>query len=157
MTFKEWLSKWDMGNLQIQPAFLDREWTPRESDRNAAWSLYVELLTRFAPRPLSRQFGDEQTALESIHALFPLTRQVIKENGRDCMLFTKVAVVVLNQVVRPFVAKWHGIALSGGFEQPKLCDEFGGELLRLQGELQKYTRMLADMAGVEDLTSMEVV
>ena len=81
--------------------------------------------------------------------------EIIKRHGRDCFEFTKIAVVVLNQVVRPFTAKWHRVSLQEGFADSATCRQFRAELAELQLVLHKYTRMLADMAGVEDLTRLE--
>lgn len=68
--------------------------------------------------------GDEETALKSIHSLFPTTRDIIKQHGRKSLTFTKLAIVVLNQIIRPFTA--------------------------LQADLRRYTGMLGEMAGVEE-------
>ena len=65
--------------------------------------------------------------------------------------------VVLNQVIRPFTAKWHRKGLEGAFENPAECKEFREELTQLQGKLRNYTRLLSDIAGVEDLTMLEEV
>ena len=78
------------------------EWNPSEPDKVAAWELYIELLTRITTQPLGIDDGDEKTALESVYSLFPTTRSIIKQNGRDCIEFTKLAVVVLNRKIRPF-------------------------------------------------------
>ena len=155
MKWSKWLENWDMTSLRIKAPFLDAEWKPQDEDKAAAWDLYIELLTRIATQPLPQSHGDEKTALESVYSLFPITRQVIKDNGRHCFEFTKIAVVVLNQVIRPFTAKWHRISIHGAFDNPDKCDEFRTELVELQGKLKKYTKMLADMAGVEDLTELE--
>jgi hypothetical protein len=155
MKWKKWLENWDMTSLKINLQFLEMEWKPAEPDRNAAWELYIELLTRIATQPLPEAHGDEKTALASVYALFPLTREIIKRNGRDCIEFTKIAVVVLNQVVRPFTAKWHRAQVAGAFEQAAACTEFRGELDALQGRLRTYSGMLAEMAQVEDLTQLE--
>jgi hypothetical protein len=71
------------------------------------------------------------------------------------MEFTKIAVIVLNQVIRPFTAKWHRLSLQNSFNDSVQCAEFRKELIVLQEQLQNYTKMLADMAGVEDLTTLE--
>jgi hypothetical protein len=155
MKWSKWLENWGMTSLKITAPFLQMEWEPQDADKSAAWELYVELLTRITTQPLDDSHGDEQTALESIFSLFSLTRQVLKNNTRDCTEFAKIAIVVLNQVVRPFTAKWHRLSLQGCFSDPKQCAKFRSELTLLQEELQKYTRMLADMAGVEDLTFLE--
>lgn len=155
MKWKKWLENWDMTTLKIKPLFLEMEWKPLVADKNAAWELYIELLTRIATQPLPAEHGDESTALTSVHRLFGLTRDVIKQHGTDCIEFTKIAVVVLNQIIRPFTAKWHRLSLAGAFQDSKQCKSFRAELSDLQEDLRKYTKMLADMAGVEDLTQLE--
>lgn len=155
MKWSKWLENWDMTSLKIKAPFLEMEWNPSEPDKVAAWQLYVELLTRITTQALAVKEGDEKTALDSIYSLFPTTCSIIKENGRDCIEFTKIAVVVLNQKIRPFTAKWHRISLSRGFEDPTVCSQFRKELEELQATLRNYTAMLSDMAGVEDLTELE--
>jgi hypothetical protein len=131
------------------------EWEPKDNDKNAAWELYIELLTRIATQQLQPEHGDEEIALKSIYSLFGLTREVIKRQGRHCIEFTKIAVVILNQVVRPFTAKWHKLSIQKAFEDAEKCEKFRKELTELQKVLRKYTKMLADMAGVEDITEIE--
>lgn len=36
------------------------DFAPQEVDKNAAWDLYVELLTRITTQPLLKEHGDEQ-------------------------------------------------------------------------------------------------
>ena len=64
---------------------------------------------------------------------------------------------VLNQVVRPFTAKWHKENLAGAFDNEVRRKEFREELAVLQDELRNYNRMLAKIADVEDLTDLERV
>ncbi len=155
MKWRKWLENWDMTSLKITAPFLEMEWKPQDEDKAAAWALYIELLTRITTQPLGEQDGDEKTALDSVYAIFGLTRQVIKENGRHCIEFTKIAIVMLNQVIRPFTAKWHKKSLEEAFKKPEECMEFRNELAELQKTLRIYTKMLAEMAGVEDLTELE--
>ncbi len=155
MKWSNWLEKWDMTSLKIKLNFLEMEWKPQDADKNAAWELYIELLTRISTQYLASEHGDEKPALESVYKLFDLTRNIIKKHGRDCIEFTKLAVVVLNQKIRPFTAKWHKQSLAGAFQNHETCRIFRQELEVLQKSLKNYTRMLADMAGVEDLTELE--
>lgn len=155
MKLRKWLENWDMTKLKIKTPFLEAEWEVQEKDKDAAWEMYIELLTRIATQPLPSEYGDEQTALESVYNLFGLTRATIKNHGRDCINFTKIAVVVLNQIVRPFTAKWHKLSIASAFNDPQKCQDFRKELEALQVDLRRYTKMLADMAGVEDLTELE--
>ncbi|MDE0088743.1 MAG: hypothetical protein OXU23_23685 [Candidatus Poribacteria bacterium] len=144
-----------MESLKITPPFLQMEWTPQAADKNAAWALYIELLTRITTQPLPIEHGDEKTALDSVYSLFATTREVIREYGPDCINFTKIAIVVLNQVIRPFTAKWHRKSIAGDLEDEAERTVFRDELAALQEELRKYSQMLADIADVEDLTNLE--
>jgi hypothetical protein len=156
MKLRKWLEKWNMTFLKIKTPFLEAEWRPDDKDKNAAWEMYVELLTRITTQPLAETHGDEETALKSIYSIFAITREVIKSNGRQCIEFTKIAIVVLNQVIRPFTAKWHKLSVQGAFSNQDTCEEFRQELIELQSTLNLYTKMLGDMAGVEyDLSELE--
>lgn len=48
-------------------------------------------------------------------SLFGTTREILRRRGRNTIQFSKVAIPVLNQVVRPFTAKWHRESLSEAF------------------------------------------
>ncbi len=157
MKILNFLEKSGMSSLKINLSVLQAEWNPKVADKNAAWALYIELLTRIITQPLPAEHGDEKTALDSVYSLFAITREVIKEQGPDCINFTKIAIVVLNQVIRPFTAKWHRKSLAGDFERESERSAFREELASLQMELRKYSRMLADIAGVEDLTDLEAI
>ena len=62
---------------------------------------------------------------------------------------------MLNQVIRPFTAKWHRRSLANAWADEERCREFRAELTALQHSLRAYTKALADMASVEDLTTLE--
>lgn len=155
MKLKALFEKWGLEKLKVKTPILDLEWAPDDPDRNAAWELYVELLTRITTQRLPEGHGDEKTALDSIFSLFETTREVLKRNGRGCAQFTRIAVIVLNQIVRPFTAKWHRLILKKAFNDKEKCKTFRIELIDLQNDLLNYTKMLADMADVEDLTELE--
>jgi hypothetical protein len=155
MKRRDFLEKWGLSKLKITLGFLEGEFTPRDADRAAAWELYVELLTRVTTQHLAPEDGDEKTALDSVHVIFPLTREILRRQGSGCGEFAKLAIPVLNQIIRPFTAKWHRLSLARAFEETKRCEEFRAELAALQPRLRNYTRALAAMADVEDLTALE--
>ena len=157
MNLKNRLKEWGLDGLKVNAGFLEADFSVKDGDRQAAWKLYIELLTRITTQALPRDSGDEETALSSIHSLFETTRQVLKEQGQECVQFTKLAVIVLNQVVRPFTAEWHPKMLAGAFDKKTECDLFREDLEELQVELRKYSRALADLAEIEDLTDLEDV
>lgn len=154
MKLRKKLAEWGLTSLKLNLKYLEMEFQPTEPDRAAAWDLYIELLTRITTQPLDENDGDEKSALNSVFGLFALVRQILKERGRGCREFLKISVVVLNQIVRPFTAKWHRLSLQGAFEQPERCREFRAELREVQAALRNYTKLLADLAEVEDLSAL---
>jgi hypothetical protein len=155
MKRRDFLEKWGLSNLKIKLGWLEGEFAPRDPDRDAAWELYVELLTRITTQRLLPEHGDEKAALDSVYAIFPLTREILRRRGSGAGEFAKLAIPVLNQIIRPFTAKWHRLSLAGAFSDQKKCAEFRDELAALQPYLRSYTTALADMASVEDLTDLE--
>lgn len=151
----ELFTKFDLDKVKIKTPVAEAELSLNTADHEAAWELYVEMLTRIATQPLPTERGDEQTALDSVYSLFPTTREVLRRHGRRAIHFSKVAIPVLNQVVRPFTAKWHRESLAGALAEEVKRQEFREELDALQEELRNYNRMLAEIAGVEDLTDLE--
>lgn len=147
--------KFHLEKVKLNFKAIELEVSFQEVDKDAAWDLYVELLTRVVTQPLPSQFGDERTALESVYSLFPTTREILRYHGRSSIQFSKVAVPVLNQIIRPFTAKWHKESIAGAFEIESKRRQFRAELEVLQEEIRNYNRMLADIASVEDLTDLE--
>ena len=71
MKWKKWLENWDMTGLKLKTPFLEMEWNPQTADQNAAWDLYIEMLTRITTQSLPVESGDEKAALDSVYSLFP--------------------------------------------------------------------------------------
>lgn len=151
----DFLQKWGLSSLKLKLGFVEGEFNPTDPDKAAAWELYVELLTRVTTQNLPVEHGDEKTALDSVFAIFPLTREILRKHGPGSNEFAKLAIPVLNQIIRPFTAKWHKLSLAGAFADAARCQEFRVELTTLQPKLRHYTQALAAMAGVEDLTQLE--
>lgn len=155
MKFRDLFDNWNLTGLKIKTSFLEMEWKPKDADKDAAWELYVELLTRITTQALPQNQGKEESALSSIYSLFKTTRDVLKNHGRGCVSFSKVAIVILNQVIRPFTEKWHKIVESGELTD-ELREQFRKDIFQLQTKLILYTHILAEIAGVEDITELEI-
>lgn len=154
LKFKDIFSKFHLSKVKLNFKFAEMEFEIKADDKDAAWEMYVELLTRIITQRLAPASGDEKTALDSVYSLFATTRRILKVRGRNATSFTKIAIIILNQIVRPFTAKWHKISLDNGFADPKNCDEFRKELADLQTDMRCYASLLAEMAEVEDLTDI---
>ncbi len=157
MQLGEMFSSFHLDKIKLGPKWANAEISLRSEDQDAAWELYIEMLTRIVTQPLPYNVGDDKTALDSVYSLFPITREILRKRGRSTVKFSMIAIPVLNQVVRPFTAKWHRESLAGAFDDDDKRREFRQELASLQEELRNYNRMLADIAGVEDLTDLEQV
>ena len=155
MNLKALFKKYNLDTIKINLKIAEAEIHLSTADEDAAWELYIEMLTRIVTQPLPSEAGDEKTALDSVYSLFPTTRKILRLHGRKTIHFSKVAIPVLNQIVRPFTAKWHKESLSGSFNDAGKQEEFRGELATLQDKLRNYNRMLAGISGVEDLTDLE--
>lgn len=134
--------------------------------RKAAWSLYVELVTRIAVQPLEVDQGLLREALTSLYNLFGVTRQVLKEAGPDVGASLDsvggIAIAVLNNGLRPFLAKWHPLLQTWEADCPsgrsakeherKWSEEakLREELNFLRTDLEKYANALATIAGVKE-------
>ena len=134
----KFFSKFHLEKIQLNTKLVNAEISFKSSDQDAAWELYIEMLTRIVTQPLPSEAGDEQTALESVYSLFSTTREILRQRGRGTIQFSKVAIPVLNQVVRPFTAKWHKESLAGAFREERKRKEFRKELEILQVDLRNY-------------------
>lgn len=155
-TLRELFRRFQLESVNLNIGVLDATITITNADALAAWDLYVELLTRITTQPLDPAHGDEKTALKSVSSIFPTTRAILRHHGRKTINFSKIAIPVLNQIIRPFTAKWHLLERQRALSDPDKCQEFRAELKQLQGELCNYSGMLAELAGVEDLTDLEI-
>jgi hypothetical protein len=153
MRWRDVLADWGVSKLQLSAGFLDLEFAPTDHERRAAWDLYVELATRISTQPIDdADAGVDAAALSGLHALFGVTRSVLKQYGPGAQHFARVAIAVLNQVLRPFLTRWH--ARLGDKGQLPAADRaaFRAELREVQKQLTgNYVGVLAALADVEGL------
>jgi hypothetical protein len=126
---------------------------PKSPDALPAHLLRIELGTRITTQRLHYRSGEEETAAESVHLLFAKVRELMS-NHPDAEIFCKIGLRLLNQVVRPYTARWHGWMTeseekAGG--TPRFRDErvrrmFRVELRELQARLVGYQRVFESMA-----------
>ncbi len=75
-------SRFQLEKVRLNLKAVQLEVSFQEADKDAAWELYVEMLTRIVTQPLPDESGDEQTALDSMYSLFPTTREILRRRGR---------------------------------------------------------------------------
>ncbi|MGW1181126.1 TIR domain-containing protein [Streptomyces drozdowiczii] len=83
---------------------------PGPVERAAAFDLQVELVTRVGVQPLGPEEGSLREALTSLHSLFATTREVLHRVAAESpppLVLPRIAFVLANQHLRPFLATWH--------------------------------------------------
>lgn len=142
------------------------EWEADPTERRAAWSLYVELVTRITVQPLESEQGLLREALNSLYSLFGITRQILREAGPDVGVSRNsvggIAIAVLNNGLRPFLSKWHPALEEWEAQRPNTTSgkqhekdwseepQLRSELELLTKDLQKYAEALAKIVGVQN-------
>jgi hypothetical protein len=148
-TLSSLLKSWRLTKLKFSTHVLELEIEFNKSDRNAAWELYIELLTRSATQTIRKEDGDEKSILKSLYSIFDITREILKRNGPSSIEFTKIAIVVLNQIIRPFTSKWHRVLIIDEINNDETLESFREELSHLQSDLTQFMIALSYIAGVE--------
>jgi len=145
---------------------LDTKWVDDPRQKEAAWALAVELQTRVATQEIGLDGGTIREALNSLYALFGITREILRSNGpkvgmrRDTV--GGMAITVLNKAIRPFLSKWHPALTEWEYQKPadrspvehekawKYSVPCRAELLKMQQGLWEYSEALAKVAGASD-------
>ena len=146
--------------------------TPNDEERQAAWELYVELVTRVALARVDPELGSLRTALTSLHSLFDTTRHILRTHGPEIAVpdddsdlsFGYIAVSILNGVLRPVLEKWHPrLEAHEHNRQPDMSaiehENAWSESVELRAALHDevrvmlldYAKVLQEIAGVQSL------
>ncbi|MEL7143372.1 MAG: hypothetical protein AAGL08_14255 [Cyanobacteria bacterium J06573_11] len=141
-------------------------WESDPTERNAAWELYVELVTRVAVQSLDPQEGLVREAMNSLYSLFGSTREILRKAGPKVGASHDsvggIAISVLNNGLRPFLSKWHPLLMEweGKKENSvspqaheKAWDKeliVRNELDVLRKDLSQYADALGVIAGVDE-------
>jgi hypothetical protein len=120
-----------------------------EADAIPARVLQVQLKTRITTRPLHYRSGDEEAAVASVHKLFETTRELLVEHPKAAA-FDAASCFLLNDVVRPYTARWHGWMVEGRFADERSRRQFRYELKQLQPQLLKFGECLEHLIAGPD-------
>jgi len=143
-------------------------WKADEAEQEAAWELYIELVTRVLLAQLSPDEGSLREALSSLYALFTITRDILRRHGPAIarpkagseLSFGYLAIAILNHVLRPILATWHPLLLDYEHTRERSISvaeherrwEKAAELRQMlrtaRGVLVGYTNILAEVAGI---------
>jgi len=161
----------ELTEIEVQWLGIKGKWVADRVQQQAAWELYVELVTRVATQQLGPNQGLLREALTSIYSLFPETRRILKQYGPKVALpmecgalsLAEIALIVLNRHLRPLLAEWHprleaheatrGEKVAPASHERAWPDHqaLREEIDRLRNVLSSYAGLLARACGVEPL------
>ncbi len=147
-------------------------WKPDEREQDAAWEMYVELITRISvAEPLPNE-GSLRESLSSLYSLFTTTRQILRSYGPTVarpkhggqLSFGFLAINVLNYVLRPVLTKWH--PLLSDYEHQRgtqvsplkheaeweRAEELRQVLQRVRTMLLEYSSVLSEISRIESIS-----
>ncbi|MET8867439.1 toll/interleukin-1 receptor domain-containing protein [Nonomuraea sp. NPDC004580] len=129
-----------------------------EEGRDVAWKLFVETTTRVSTQPLDDDQGLTREALSSLHALFATVREILKASRPSApsgRTVEQLAITLLNQELRPFLAKWHPRLRAFEQSHPGTPDSewpdnaaCRAELRMLQRRIHLYATGFSELVGV---------
>lgn len=127
-----------------------------ESQKLAAWHVFVELNSRIATQPLARQGGSMREALTSLHQIFELARTELKKIGpislgesgeASAPSVQSIIFDILNRQLRPFLAKWHPRLASWETENKDKPEDQWPENSLCRADLEERRRSIAAEAA----------
>ena len=158
-------------NVNLPFLGIKGDWEVDETQRQAAWEIYVELITRVTVQELKGGEGLLREALTSFYDLFQLTRDILKKYGpgiatpgeEDDTTLGHIAVAVLNKVLRPLLAYWHPLLKDYEGKRPDGASvtaherdwpqnaALRKEIVKVREQLTEYADVLAQVSGVSKL------
>jgi transcriptional regulator with XRE-family HTH domain len=146
-------------------------WEPNEEEKQAAWEIYVELVTRIPIAVLAQDEGILREALSSLYSLFHIARTILRQyspatahsHTDNTQSFSYVVVSMLHTTVRPFLAKWHpllkayeetrpeSVGVTQYEQQWERYTELRQEIFKVRRGLIAYAQIFAQIAEVPSL------
>lgn len=152
--------------LFIEPQQPDAQaWSPLQAEKQAAWEIYVEMVTRVPMAVMENDQGLLRETLASFYALFQITRVILRHLGPVQVerSVPYLAVRMLNLTLRPFLSRWHPLlkdyedrrpAAVGVLEHERQwehCDALRQALIALRPTLMSYADAFAKIAGTSSM------
>lgn len=161
----------ELSEVEVSFLGIKGKWVADRRQMDAAWEMYVELVTRVAVQSLEQNEGLLREALTSLYALFGETRRILKAYGPGvarplrpaALTFGTIAVDVLNKVLRPLLSHWHPTLQA--YEATRSpgttplehesrwthAAALRTDLARVRTQLGTYAELLASVAAVPHL------
>lgn len=125
---------------------------PNDTDRQIAYSIWVELSTRKIGLPIDAEDDVIAEIYDSWYAFFAVTRELIKDipvskvRGSSTSKIIDLSVEVLNEGLRPHLTKWQ--ARFRHWYERKMDHKADAEPQELQKQFPAYDELVEDMLAV---------
>lgn len=125
-------------------------WEPDDAEKQAAWEIYIELVTRIPLAILEEDQGILREALSSLYSLLQITRTILRRLGprptpsnvEPVQSFSYLAVSMLNIALRPLLAKWHPLLKDYEERRPSSVG-----ILEYERKWEKYAELRQEIAS----------
>ncbi|MEM9608913.1 MAG: metallophosphoesterase [Actinomycetota bacterium] len=159
-------------SIGVPPVDISGTFRPSRAEQEAAWELLVELASRIATAPLKPEDGSIREALTSLYNIFNTTREILREHGPEVgyghgngnLSLGLISMRVLNEILRPKLARWHPRLKKYEEHKPEPvgtfdweerwpdADECRADLTEVRTEIRAYIDTLAQITGTPELT-----
>lgn len=125
---------------------------PNDTDRQIAYSIWVELSTRKIGLPIDAEDDVIAEIYDSWYAFFAVTRELIKDipvskvRGSSTSKIIDLSVEVLNEGLRPHLTKWQ--ARFRHWYERQMDSKADAEPQELQKQFPAYDELVEDMLAV---------
>jgi hypothetical protein len=139
--------------------FVSRLGPVSDRERKVAFDIQVELATRVGLQPLGGEDGVLREALTSLYSLFTFIRSRLQDSAEPLPNLEPVAYRLLNDVLRPFLSRWHPRLLAHEQRRPEgtgareyeqswtAAPALRADLAELAGPLREMAAELAEISG----------
>ncbi|MBI4027463.1 MAG: hypothetical protein HY360_20930 [Verrucomicrobia bacterium] len=125
-----------------------------DRDRVLAWKMYVQLQTRKAALPFDEDHDVIVNVLDSLHDMFPITRELLSEvnphHGKSQKSIADFVLRVLNDGIRPYLTRWHATYRrwwDAAIEDPENKNK---SMQEIQCAFPKYKKLTIDLKKMND-------
>ncbi|KJS40314.1 MAG: hypothetical protein VR71_23700 [Roseovarius sp. BRH_c41] len=152
-----WYYGWKLSDFEIDSAELGLgdhkvSFRPNDTDRQIAYSIWVELSTRKIGLPIDPEDDVIAEIYDSWYAFFAVTRELIKDipvskvRGNSTSKIIDLSVEVLNEGLRPHLTKWQ--ARFRHWYERQMDSKSDAEPQELQKQFPAYAELVEDILAV---------
>jgi hypothetical protein len=145
------------------PQFSELRFAVTKDNKQVAWRLFVESITRVSGQSLTPDGGLVREALSSLYSLFATARDVLSQttpsrHTGDSPTVEHLAIAMLNNELRPLLSTWHPLLRSWeqentGRPESEWPDNAAcrADIEAMRQRLMRYVAGFGELAGVPNV------